>query len=206
MTSLAELPPETAVARAATVALAYRISVDQFEAMERHDIFAPDDKLELIHGLITRKAPIEPPHAFATSELAILLLRLCGDGWAVRCQAPLRLFEDSAPQPDVAVAIGSRRDYATVHPVPSQTALVVEVAETSLALDLGVKLALYAAAKIPEYWVVDLAARRLHIHTLPRGGKKPGYRHTMVLEADAEVPLTLRGEALGSIRVTEFLP
>ena len=64
MTSLAELPPETAVARAATVALAYRISVDQFEAMERHDIFAPDDKLELIHGLITRKAPIEPAPRF----------------------------------------------------------------------------------------------------------------------------------------------
>ena len=206
MTSLTEAPPEIAVARAATAAYAYRISVDQFEAMDRHDLFGPDDKLELIHGLITRKAPIKPPHAFTTSELTILLLRLCGEGWAVRCQVPLRLTEDSAPQPDVVVAIGERRDYTAVHPTPSQTALVVEVSETTLAFDLGVKLALYAAAKIPEYWVVDLAARRLHVHTLPRGGKKPTYRRTMVLEADAEVPLTLRGEAFGSIRVTEFLP
>ncbi len=206
MTSVAEPRPEITVARAATVAYAYPISVAQFEAMDRHDLFGPDEKLELIHGLITRKAPIKPPHAFTTSELAILLLRLCGEGWVVRCQAPLKVSEDSAPQPDVVVAIGVRRDYTTVHPTPSQTALVVEVSETTLAFDLGVKLALYAAAKIPEYWVVDLTGRRLHVHTLPRGGKKPGYRRTMVLEADAEVPLTLRGEAFGSIRVQEFLP
>ncbi len=206
MTSLAEAPPEIAVARAATAAYAYRLSVDQFEAMDRHGLFAPDDKLELIHGLITRKAPIKPPHASVTTRLMYLLSRRCPDGWLVRCQVPVALSDDSLPQPDFVVAQGEFAAYDNAHPTPNQIALVVEVSETTLAFDLGVKLALYAAAKIPEYWVVDLAARRLHVHTLPRGGKKPGYRRTMVLEADAEVPLTLRGEVFGSIRVTEFLP
>lgn len=206
MTSLTEAPPEVAVARAATVAYAYPISVAQFEAMDRHDIFAPDEKLELIHGLITRKAPIKPPHASATTKLMYLLLARCPIGWLVRCQLPVTLSDDSMPQPDLTLVKGELVDYDAAHPTAHQTALIIEVSETSLAFDLGVKLALYAAAKIPEYWVVDLTGRRLHVHTLPRGGKKPGYRRTMVLEADAEVPLTLRGEAFGSIRVQEFLP
>jgi Uma2 family endonuclease len=35
-------------------------------------------------------------------------------------------------------------------------ALLVEVADSSLAYDLGEKKAAYARAGIPEYWVVDL--------------------------------------------------
>ena len=206
MTSVAEPPPEIAVARAATVAYAYPISVAQFEAMDRHDLFGPDEKLELIHGLITRKAPIKPPHATCTAKLMYLLVARCNSPWTLRCQLPVVLTADSRPQPDFVVARGTPDDYSDAHPTPAQIALVVEVSETTLAFDLGVKLALYAAAKIPEYWVVDLTGRRLHVHTLPRGGKKPGYRRTIVLEADAEVPLNLRGEAFGSIRVQEFLP
>ena len=206
MTSLTEAPPEVAVARAATVAYAYPISVAQFEAMDRHDIFAPDEKLELIHGLITRKAPIKPPHASATTRLMYLLSRRCPDGWLVRCQLPVALSDDSLPQPDFVVAQGQFAAYDDAHPTPSQTGLVVEVSETTLAFDLGVKLALYAAAKIPEYWVVDLANGKLHVHTLPRGGKKPGYGSVSALGLDDEVPLTLRGEAFGAIRVGDFVP
>ncbi len=53
-------------------------------------------------------------------------------------------------------------------PVAS-VALVAEVADTSLAIDLGRKAAIYAAAGVAEYWVVDLGARLIHQHWSPQG-------------------------------------
>ena len=51
-------------------------------------------------------------------------------------------------------------------------ALIVEVADTTLEFDLGPKAALYAAAGIPEYWVVDLPNKLLHQH---RASDAAGY-------------------------------
>ena len=47
--------------------------------------------------------------------------------------------------------------------------LVVEVAETTLARDLGHKRADYAAAGVAHYWVVDRAAGIVHVHRQPDG-------------------------------------
>ena len=204
MTDVAEA--RTDIARAFVGAELFRIPIALYEEMIESESLGPEDRIELIHGVLIRKTSTNAPHSYTTFELAAIFLAMVGTKWAVRSQAPVVIPDDSVPEPDVAIAVGARRDYNFVKPTASQMVLVVEVSDSSLRIDLGVKLALYAAAKIPEYWVVDLTARRLHVHTLPRGGKKPGYRRTMILEADAEVPLTLRGEALGSIRVQEFLP
>lgn len=184
----------------------YRFTAEQSLNMAKAAIFGHEDRLELIHGVHYHNSPRTPRDCFAITSLMYIFLRLCGENWVVRTQSHIVTAEDSIPCPDASIAEGTRHDYGQFFPTGAQTLLAVEVAGSSLGYDLGVKLELYAAAKIPEYWVVDLAARRLHVHALPRGGKKPGYRRTMVLEADAEVPLTLRGEAFGSIRVTEFLP
>ena len=204
MSSTTEARPE--VASAFVGAELFRIPIALYEEMIEAESFGPEERIELVHGVLVRKMPTNAPHSYTTFELAAIFLALVGTQWAVRSQAPVVIPDDSVPEPDVAIAVGARRDYNFVKPTASQMVLVVEVSETSLAFDLGVKLALYAAAKIPEYWVVDLAARRFHVHTLPRGGKKPGYRRTIVHEADAVVPLTLRGKAFGPICVREFLP
>ena len=218
MTSVAEAPPETApavtVAPAfgdAAAALAgglvpYRLSVAKYEEIARLGILGPGDKVELLHGMLARRMPIRTPRAFATVMLDRLLQSLCGRTWCVRSQQPVGVSDDSMPEPDVSVANGSILDYLEWHPTAAQTVLVVEVSDSSLRLDLGVKLALYAAALIPEYWVVDVVNGKLHVHTLPHGGAKPGYRNVAVLGIDDEVPVALRGEAFGVIRVGEFLP
>ena len=204
MTGVVEARPD--FARELAGAELFRIPIALYEELIESKSLGPEDRIELIHGVLVRKMSTNAPHSYTTFELAAIFLAMVGTKWAVRSQAPVVIPDDSVPEPDVAIAVGARRDYNFVKPTASQMVLVVEVSDSSLRIDLGVKLALYAAAKIPEYWVVDLAARRLHVHTLPRGGKQPGYRRTMVLEADAEVPLTLRGEAFGTIRVQEFLP
>ncbi len=218
MTSVAEAPPETApvvaVAPAfgdAAAAIAgglvpYRLSVAKYEEIARLGILGPSNKVELLHGMLARKVPIHAPHAFATVMLDRLLQSLCGRTWCVRSQQPVGVSDDSMPEPDVSVAQGSLVDYLERHPTAAQTVLVVEVSDSSLRLDLGVKLALYAAALIPEYWVVDVVNGKLHVHTLPHGGAKPGYRSVTVLGTEDVVPLTPRGESFGTLRVGEFLP
>ena len=201
MTSLAEAPPLLP-----GHPVPYHFTAEQSLNMAKAAIFGHEDKLELIHGVHYHYSPRTPRDCFAMTSLMYIFLRLCCKTWVVRTQSHIVTADDSIPCPDASIVEGTIHDYCQFFPTGAQTLLAVEVADSSLRFDLGVKLALYAAAKIPEYWVVDLAARRLYVHTLPRGGKKPTYRRTMVLEADAEVPLTLRGEALGSIRVTEFLP
>ncbi len=203
MTSVTDARPE--VARAFAGAELYRIPIALYEELIEAESLGPEDRIELIHGVLVRKMATNAPHSFTAFELAAIFLALVGTKWAVRSQAPVVIPDDSMPEPDVVIAVGARRDYNFVKPTAAQMALVVEVSESSLRFDLGVKLALYAAALIPEYWVVDLANGKLHVHTLPRGGEKPGYGSVAVLGTDDEVPLTLGGESFGTIRVGDFL-
>ena len=79
----------------------------------------------------------------------------------------LRLGPHDEPEPDIALARATR-SYARERPRADEIALIVEVADTSLAFDLGEKRAKYAAAGIPEYWVVDLPANVVHVLRDPR--------------------------------------
>src|SRR2546425_2499278 len=78
--------------------------------------------------------------------------RSFGGGYHVRPQLPIALDAASEPEPDLAVVPGSAKDYRDSH--PSKPVLVVEVAETSLALGRRRKARLYARAGIPEYWIL----------------------------------------------------
>ena len=48
--------------------------------------------------------------------------------------------------------------------------LVIEVAETSLRHDRRVTMPLYAAAGVPEAWVVDVDGRWIETYRRPHGG------------------------------------
>ena len=206
MTNVAEAPPGVVSTGGQSLPPIYRISAVEYERMTRAGVFGPEERIELIQGMLVRKMAGNPPHGSTIMKLMYLLVARFQEPWLLRMQSQLALSGDSIPEPDLAIVHGVLNQFDTVYPTPSETALVIEVSESSLRFDLGVKLALYAAAKIPEYWVVDLANGKLHVHTLPRGGKKPGYRSTVALGVADAVPLTLGGEAFGSIRVGDFLP
>ena len=62
--------------------------------------------------------------------------------------------------------------------------LLIEAAESSLAYDRSTKRRLYAAAGIPECWVVDCAAESVEVHRTPDAG---GYREVSHLAGAASV-------------------
>ena len=102
----------------------------------------------------------------------------------VRSQLSLHAGPRSVPEPDVAVVPGSEEDYERAH--PSRALLVVEIAETSLATDRLTKAGVYAAAHVPEYWIVNVRERTIEVHREPR---RDGYAHAQVVVHDGEIAL-----------------
>jgi Uma2 family endonuclease len=179
--------------------------VAEYDRMIGDGILTGDDRVELLDGWIVEKMPHNAPHDSAVYRLQTRLLLLLGPAWVVRGQSAVTL-SGSVPEPDVAVAPGPVELYDDARPTPKQLALVAEVSDTTLARDRGRKLAIYAAAKIPVYWIVNLKDRRVEMYTAPRGGKAPTYRsHTDYAPGQA-VPVALGGKAVGSIPVAELLP
>ena len=79
--------------------------------------------------------------------------------------------DTSQPQPDVTILRPRSDFYAAGHPGPADALLVVEIADTTLPFDLEVKVPLYAAAGIPEVWVIEALSRRTHVFRRPEAGR-----------------------------------
>jgi len=122
-----------------------------------------DDRVELLQGVLVEMTPQDPRHADAVQWLQRTLGRGLPAEFDLRVQLPLSAGPTSEPEPDLAVVPAGR--YRAAH--PDKPLLVVEVAPTSQALDLGAKALLYAGAGVPEYWVADLAAAALVVHREP---------------------------------------
>jgi len=178
----------------------------EYDRLIETGFFRPGDPLELVGGQLIVAEPQGSRH-FAAIQAAEEALRTAfGPGWQVRGQGPLALDEESEPEPDVAVVPGSFRDYVAGH--PSRPVLVVEVAESSLALDRDHKGSLYARAGLADYWILNLVDQVLEVCRDP--GPDPsaafGWRHRSVevLGRDASVsPLASPG---GRVRVIDLLP
>ena len=71
---------------------------------------------------------------------------------------------------------------------------MVEVSETTLKQDEGKKLLAYQDAGIPEYWIVDVAAKVVRIHRLNQGKTYSAQTHskdTIALQAFPDVTIDL---------------
>ena len=161
------------------------------------------ERLELLDGLLVVREPQGSSHAAIVMHVGQVLAAAFGGGWHARLQAPLALDDDSEPEPDVAIVTGAARDYLAAH--PSTAALIVEVADSSLRLDRRFKAELYARARLPEYWIVNLVDGALEVHREPQpGGGDPVYRTVEVLRPPAMVT-PLAAPAL-TIPVADLLP
>ena len=164
------------------------ISVDAFHRMGETGILGPHDRVELIDGEIIDMSPIGVLHAAIVARLASHFSQRLGPMGVVWCQNPLRLDDISEPEPDIAILRPRADFYMTAHPGSADVLLVIEVADTSLAYDLGTKVPLYARHGIPEVWVIDAATRHTRVFRRPvgNGGTGPsggsGYAEEMGVE------------------------
>jgi Uma2 family endonuclease len=165
----------------------HRITVDEFHRMAESGSFAPDARVELIDGVIIDMPPIGSAHAATGSRLEALVGQAVGSRAIVRCQWPIRLGDDSEPQPDLALVLPRKDFYEKQHPTASDTLLVIEVSATTLDDDLIYKMRLYARHGIKEYWVVDVVNGRLHVFRQPIG---TGYQQVETIDRPGAVEIT----------------
>ena len=144
-------------------------SVDEYHRMLEAGVLGEDDRVELIEGEIIEMAPIGRRHAACVDKLTELLKEKLGRAAIVRVQGPVRLNDQSEPEPDVALLRRREDFYAREMPGPADVLLIVEVADTSSRYDRAVKVPLYARAGIPELWLIDLETEEIEVHFQPSG-------------------------------------
>ncbi|MBY0459235.1 MAG: Uma2 family endonuclease, partial [Gemmataceae bacterium] len=145
-------------------------------------------------------------HDTALTAAFEFLRTVCPAGHYLRNQQSFNVGTDNDPGPDLAIVPGHFRDYATQ--APTVALIVLEVADSSLAKDTTTKAELYATARVPEYWVIDLEHRQLIVfrdpQPLPTGLGATAYRtHATFGPADGVAPLFAPG---APVRVADLLP
>lgn len=173
-----------------------RVTMDQYDAMIRRGVFEPREEhhVELIYGEILPMSPIGPPHYHTVCELTEWSFEvLTPKTVRVGVQGPIGIPAlDSEPEPDLVWV--RRKNYRVQHPRPEDVLLIVEVADSSLAKDRGLKARLYAEAGIADYWVVNLPDRTVEVRRDPHG---PDYRSVASFGVGQEVrPLPFPAAAL----------
>ncbi len=176
----------------------------EYDSLVAAGFFPPEERLELVEGELLRMTPQGSGHATTVSLVENALRTAFGLDYTIRVQMPLALDPDSEPEPDVAVVVGSPRDYREAHPCTA--VLTVEVADTTLSHDRERKIRLYARAGIPEYWILNLIDRCLEIYRQPTPAGAEGARYltrTVAFPSDTASPLA---NPNASIAIADLLP
>ncbi len=174
---------------------------ERYLALVDEGLLDPDDRVELLEGVVVAMAPANPRHAVATDKTAEALRGAIAGRAAVRVQNALVAGPRSVPEPDVAVVAGRLDDYVKAH--PSSALLLVEVAESSLPQDRLTKSRIYAAAGVPEYWIVNLRDETVEVHRAP-DVRTRAYRDQRVARSGERLDLAALPGA--SVAVADLLP
>ena len=168
-----------------TVETARRLlTVQEFYRMCETGILLPEERLELANGEIITMAPIGSAHHWCVMQLTRVLGALIGDRAWVSVQGPLAIGPHDLRYPDLAILRPRGGTYRASGPSALDALLVIEVADTTVTYDREVKVPLYAAAGIPEAWLLDLPAARLEVYRDPVEG---AYRQTRRLSREESI-------------------
>ena len=129
------------------------------------------ESFELLEGELIFK--VKNRRHFAALRRVLAYLRGAFGDDVLQHEMPIQVSDSptdddaTLPEPDVALLRQPSDSFLEEAPRPSDIRLLIEIADSTRARDLGSKAQLYAAAGIPEYWVLDLTRRLLHIHRQP---------------------------------------
>lgn len=155
-----------------------KLTVDDFMLLDEAGAFIGYSKTELIDGTIVSMSPQHAQHFTVKSLLYRRVADACdalGRGLEAWVEGSVSMPPHSMPEPDIIVT----RERPVQGPVRLETAvLLIEIAATTVAFDLGKKAEIYAANGVPEYWVVDVPARVVHQFWTPRDGRYAQARTT----------------------------
>jgi Uma2 family endonuclease len=159
----------------------------------------------LIDGILYEEGPEPPPHCCVRGLTADIFYRAF-PGCHLRQRSALVLVDNTDPVPDVMVVEGDIRACSKAH--PTKAVFVVEVADFSRDVDTMKKRDLYAAAGVPDYWVIDLNSRQVLVFRDPQPDPSQTHGHGYATQltfgpADTVSPLAVPTAA---VKVADLLP
>jgi Uma2 family endonuclease len=145
-------------------------TVAELERMVEAGILAEDERIELIGGEVVPMSPKGNHHEMLKTNLTVLWSRQLPPDLMLAQETTFRLDADSYLEPDFVFypRAGGIRGLT-----PETARLVVEIADSSLAYDLGLKASVYARFGIVELWVLNAVTLQARIHRDPT---PTGYR------------------------------
>jgi Uma2 family endonuclease len=182
----------------------HRITVDEYERIIASGSLEDPSRVELIDGYMVDKMGKNAEHGYATKQTLKGLDNRLPAGWTSRKEEPVRIPAYDEPEPDISIVRGTDADYRHRIPTAADVALLVEVSESTLVQDRGLKLAAYARDGIPVYWIVNLVDRQVEVYTRPL--KAGRYRSRQDYKPGQQVPVVIGGQQLPPIAVDDILP
>ena len=175
-------------------------TVEQYHRMGEAGVFGPEERVELIRGVIREMSPKGRRHSIAVGLATQIFDRRLEGRASVQVQDALTIEEiRSEPEPDVVV--NSSPNPRDVRTEKSKPLLVIEVSDSSLRFDRDQKARIYAKAGIADYWIVNLIDDVLEVCRDPVDGS---YETHLVLQAtDIVSPLSFPDL---EIAVSDLLP
>lgn len=169
-----------------------RWSNERYLALVESGVIPEGRGIELIDGQLMVQMPQGELHQFLFFALQVAFEAMRAAGQGLRAQPTIQVAEGQTYDPEFALL---RPEARTLRRLPQGDEIlwIVEVGVSSRTIDLGPKKAAYAAAGIPDYWVVDAAKRGVWTFTDPADGE---YRKATFLPAGEAIPVPHLGATL----------
>jgi Uma2 family endonuclease len=176
-------------------------TVERYLRLADEGVLGPEDRVELLEGVIVAMSPSNTPHDAGVMRASHALWLAVAGRAVVRVQLSLVVGRRSVPEPDVAVVPGLVSDYDRRR--PTSALLAVEVADSSIKQDRLTKGPIYAAADVPEYWIVNIRDQQVEVHRSPDPESR---RYRVVVIARRGERLELAALPGATVAVDDLLP
>ena len=190
----------------------FRIRVQQYDAWIELGFLPTDPMIELVDGLLVlkdRSHSGEDPmsvgidHRYTVEKVRDQKPKVEPSGSTLQSQQPVIIPGFDEPEPDAAILNGTSDTYRRRKPTATDVTCVVEVADSSLQIDRTTKLAIYAAAGIPQYVILNLVDGQVEDHRDPGPA---GYARRAVLQRGEVIGFVLADGSTLDVQVDELLP
>jgi Uma2 family endonuclease len=165
-----------------TLAKTKHFTISEYHYLAELGFFPENERVELIRGELVYMTAKGKLHSVCETRLERELNKLVGDTATLRGQLPIILPDNSEPEPDRLIAKNCLDDYLSSHPTALDILLLIEISDSTLKYDQEVKLPLYAAADICDYWIFNLLDNLLECYSNPYQSLegKYGYRSKII--------------------------
>jgi Uma2 family endonuclease len=175
----------------------FEMTVELFERIVEAGLLPQDRPIFLWDGRLCEKMAKTVAHGWVGATLTKQIVKALPTGWTLWPESTIVLDDRSAPLPDFSIIrCENPADFANPprYPGPKDVGILIEIAVTSLKTDLSDSLEAYARAGIPVYWVVDVAGKRVLVHSEPATIENRGrYGKVEIFGPGGQVPLMLDG-------------